>query len=730
MGATPVSQFLRSLCHNSRWSYAVFWKLHYENQMLLTWEDGCYDHPKPRGSMEIIPDDICFNGDNKIDSSCWGSTVHDGHSGDNPVGQAVACLEGVQCRWGEGVIGEAAYTGNHRWLLFENISAGEFESEVVPKFPYEWLLQFAAGIKTIVLIPVIPYGVLQVGALEKVTEDQTLVAFIKEQFNAYLNGMDSLPVNRMEFRAWTSSFLMPTVMDNSDEVPATSNFYGVKSTNNMSTTNQMMPVCLLEDACHISGKEEPDILNSTKENEINSQSMGLIQILKQHDQSLNDIESEVMEGGMVRFSSLQDELQARSGSDNYNVGIFGEHASVPMNSCSDGDMTGRSFVEKDVDNWAHNNLHTFFSFPMDCELHKALGPGLPEQTNEILWDPSLAGEDASYISSQIFSRDLIHGVEPPNCGSSGWLAKRDDAEHLLEAVVTGMYGCWNDSLSNKPNDVMLSVTSSGQFAACTKEESPSGEVTFVEEKRVPWSSKTVAFGAKSRNVVAKSRPAASFESTISTVIEEQHQKKGYGYLQTGKGSKLSNGGKRRAKPGENHKPRPRDRQLIQDRVKELRELVPNGSKCSIDGLLDKTINHMLFLRSVSNQADKLKQWVHQEVTGWKNVKSSGTNRQNGTSWAFELGSDFQVCPIVVEDLEYPGQMLIEMLCVDHGLFLEIAEVIRRFELTIMKGVMESRADNTWAHFIVEASRGFHRLDIFWPLMQLLQRNQSPISSKI
>lgn len=36
--------------------------------------------------------------------------------------------------------------------------------------------------------------------------------------------------------------------------------------------------------------------------------------------------------------------------------------------------------------------------------------------------------------------------------------------------------------------------------------------------------------------------------------------------------------KKRAKPGESNRPRPRDRQLIQDRIKELRELVPNGSK--------------------------------------------------------------------------------------------------------------------------------------------------------
>ena len=32
------------------------------------------------------------------------------------------------------------------------------------------------------------------------------------------------------------------------------------------------------------------------------------------------------------------------------------------------------------------------------------------------------------------------------------------------------------------------------------------------------------------------------------------------------------------KPGENPRPRPKDRQMIQDRVKELREIVPNGAK--------------------------------------------------------------------------------------------------------------------------------------------------------
>ena len=36
-------------------------------------------------------------------------------------------------------------------------------------------------------------------------------------------------------------------------------------------------------------------------------------------------------------------------------------------------------------------------------------------------------------------------------------------------------------------------------------------------------------------------------------------------------------------------------------------------QCSIDGLLDQTIKHMQYLRSVTDQAEKLRQWVHQEV---------------------------------------------------------------------------------------------------------------------
>jgi hypothetical protein len=36
------------------------------------------------------------------------------------------------------------------------------------------------------------------------------------------------------------------------------------------------------------------------------------------------------------------------------------------------------------------------------------------------------------------------------------------------------------------------------------------------------------------------------------------------------------------------------------------------------------------------------------------------NIQSGKSWAFEFGNDLQICPVVVEDLAYPGHLLIEV----------------------------------------------------------------------
>ncbi|KAF5744917.1 transcription factor LHW-like isoform X1 [Tripterygium wilfordii] len=179
--------------------------------------------------------------------------------------------------------------------------------------------------------------------------------------------------------------------------------------------------------------------------------------------------------------------------------------------------------------------------------------------------------------------------------------------------------------------------------------------------------------------------------------------------------------RKRAKPGENPRPRPKDRQMIQDRVKELREIVPNSTKCSIDALLERTIKHMLFLQSVMKHADKLKQTGESKIISKEGGLVLKDNFEGGATWAFEVGSQSMVCPIIVEDLSTPRQMLVEMLCEERGFFLEIADLIRGLGLTILKGVMEARNDKIWAHFAVEANRDITRMEIFMSLVPLLEQ---------
>ncbi|KAJ8771836.1 hypothetical protein K2173_027013 [Erythroxylum novogranatense] len=124
--------------------------------------------------------------------------------------------------------------------------------------------------------------------------------------------------------------------------------------------------------------------------------------------------------------------------------------------------------------------------------------------------------------------------------------------------------------------------------------------------------------------------------------------------------------------------------MIQDRVKELREIVPNGAKCSIDALLERTIKHMPFLQSVTKHAVKLK------PTGESKV------------W-----------------MEYP--VMSKMLCEENGFFLEIADLIRGLELTILRGVMKAQNDKIWARFAVEANKDITRMEIFLSLVRLLEQ---------
>ena len=58
-----------------------------------------------------------------------------------------------------------------------------------------------------------------------------------------------------------------------------------------------------------------------------------------------------------------------------------------------------------------------------------------------------------------------------------------------------------------------------------------------------------------------------------------------------------------------------------------------------------------------------------------------------------------------------------MLCEQRGFFLEIADTIRGFGLTILKGLMELRDGKIMARFLVEVEKKY-LLDVFFYLVVL------------
>ncbi|CAJ1956216.1 unnamed protein product [Sphenostylis stenocarpa] len=221
-----------------------------------------------------------------------------------------------------------------------------------------------------------------------------------------------------------------------------------------------------------------------------------------------------------------------------------------------------------------------------------------------------------------------------------------------------------------------------------------------------------------------SQTSSVYGSQLSSWVENSGSVKRENSVSTGYSKRPDEACKpnrKRLKPGENPRPRPKDRQMIQDRVKELREIVPNGAKCSIDALLERTIKHMLFLQTVTKHAEKLKQTGESKIIHKEGGLVLKDNFEGGATWAYEVGSQSMVCPIVVEDLNPPRQMLVEMLCEERGFFLEIADLIRGLGLTILKGVMEAHNDKIWARFAVEANRDVTRMEIFMSLVRLLEQ---------
>ncbi|KAJ6841876.1 transcription factor EMB1444-like [Iris pallida] len=725
---TVVRQLLKSLCHNTRWNYAVLWKLRRQNNMLLTWEDWYFDGEKSGGYLSVKPQAVSFGS-----FGCEMDTVS-GTSPRCPIEVAVNYMSYQSYPLGEGrIVGEVASRRKHHWT---------FSSEYVlqPQFPEEWQLQFEAGIKTFLLVPVIPLGVVQLGSLETVLEDLSEVVHISDLFRTIQQNAGTCisSSSRMTQLDVYTSFAMPSVenydglhsqvsVENYDDLHsqvslkkdfaapefdvATEN--GIPSSMShfppsMAQTDLPLPMGTVEQILGVSTSTYTDesIWKSEGNDLFHNDIGGPHQINQSSADNYN-----IIEGDLSIFTCLEDKV---------NI-----HSSINHSWASEQSIMSNPYMKdlgiEEYDYRFENEIDgSFFSFPFDCELQKALGIATLKDHEGCEWDTILSKADEWGSSASVLQTEIPEVYSPTFEEADRWLTR--GTEQLLDAAIAEFLNASDDNNSGVSRCIRSCSNSSCKSGGSCLTQSKADDNTLGFEDSLSLSHKRSAPSCEKEYLIA-SPTRSSEKSALRPSVQEQHTM-AHGIQKRGIKSSYSN--RNRSNTGNIHRPKPRDRQLIQDRIKELRELIPNSSKSSIDALLDQTVKHMMFLQSIPSQAEKLKNSEQVKVKGEEWSSSAAHACESGTSWVYELGRKSTACPLTVESLDEPGQILIEMQCKEYALFLDIAQVIKRLQLSILKGILESRSEEQWAHFIVETPKGFHRMDILWPLVQLLQRNNTPI----
>ncbi|XP_061340640.1 transcription factor EMB1444-like isoform X2 [Gastrolobium bilobum] len=734
---TNLHQVLRSLCFNTHWNYAIFWKLKRRARMILTWEDAYYDNLHDYDSSG---NKYCQKTLEQIGSSQFSYDA---------IGLAVAKMSYHVYSIGEGIVGQVAVTGKHRWICADDQVTG---SGLSFEFADGWQSQFSAGIRTIVVVAVVPLGVVQLGSLNKVVEDMGVVTHIR---NLFLSTQD-YSIGHVSSQRQTSlknSSSLPDVLKGkfcSDIMPAC--LHDTEKIMKSETMDVSMPLqcsgknysphsayekmagnmakhdgpefcddessILLQSISNMMNMEHKEFeemrpLNRRKCEGGSSGSKDMRLELKKSissflhnsvrdNASFNDLTclSEKVRLDSVCFPSVFFDALVCESDELHYVDI--NHKGV-LNFARPSDANSQKHIKKSKFKTEPSDKDASYKlkFPAGCELHDALGPAFLKGSKYFDWVAQV-NQDAKTVDIQ----DEI---------STSQLTSESRPEHLLEAMMANTCHSINDINSELSFCAsMQSALASGKNAEASihNVHIVDSEGCSVDQPSLVREDKHYCLSSSSGICGVMSPKGVS--STCPSSYSEQFERS----------SEPAKNRKKRARPGESCRPRPRDRQLIQDRVKELRELVPNGAKCSIDSLLERAIKHMLFLQSITKHADKLtkfadtKSKLHHIET---DILGSSSYEQ-GSSWAMEVGGHLKVHSILVENLSKNGQMLVEMLCEECSHILEIAEAITSLGLKILKGATKAHGEKIWICFVVEGqnNRNVHRLDILLPLVQILQ----------
>lgn len=374
------------------------------------------------------------------------------------------------------------------------------------------------------------------------------------------------------------------------------------------------PFVTTQDVLTVSRRIRPETLHRGKGHKCDMQGTNMEESFAPLYQSIRASEVEFSD-----LFSLESPLPSCSQLRNHDTGLLEGKPHNVVQSYSGDNIVGQQFGRNLVTKKEYGSADILFSFPDECGLQEALGPRLLAQkhTNEFPYDSSSSIKDAT--SNLMCSRDFKEG----------------DIEHLLEAMIT----------AENSDDTFLNNTINTRIAPVVGKSGLSAETCCQSESRTIVVDDPALWIFPESTVTEIGRKNLTSLPTSNSLVVNEREENDCDITLHRKVMKRSNSS-RRIKVTSNTRQRPKDRQLIQDRIKELRQLVPNGSKvgvlrtdvrqfkfcllffffpflvslslsngkqCSIDGLLDKTVKHMLFLQRVTDQAEKLKQLSQQEV---------------------------------------------------------------------------------------------------------------------
>ncbi|KAK4728941.1 hypothetical protein R3W88_021929 [Solanum pinnatisectum] len=708
-----AKETFKCLCRSHGWSYGVFWGFDQTNSLLLTLQDAYYEE-----QMGSVIDEMLLQ-------------VH---------------------ILGRGMIGQTAFTKKHKWMFSaanheRQISIGSSHNSNLFLDDNEFEQQFSAGIKTVAVISVEPLGVLQFGSTNKLQESTCFV----DQARTLFQGIGGSP---------SSSICENLHLVNSTVFPTANNETLMKESR------------FLEDLIQsVTCNADNQIMNSDVATTFLSENQ--FQDVNQFNNCSSQFDTQLQQAMFPSaglFTGFHDSSLTSTWEDlpsDMSIQDFGYVLPTGTNQFEYGTGATQSFQESTT----FGSLGGFGVFanedttgPLNgyigqCPINQR-NDGAVSTINDNILDPTgiisaSAGineqfrfnsdSDAS-VSIQSSITNAFETVEKANCSNMSPFekmtnlvgVKHDSKKPVVSTSNSGWTYSNANALRSRPANRLFSKLGLDQFldGASSSSYSFAGSVSDGQlsetnkRRRIESSSgcnylqKPLGFSSfdkntklvqpecgldRTSNLKAKSEVITKLDA--STLIGDRCS------INDCKGNeKSSKPTKKKAKPGT--RPIPKDRQLIYERLSELRGLIPNGGKMSIDRLLHRTVKHLVFWQGVTKHAEGLKKAETLKDSKTRlNSKSNG----NGVTWACEIGDQTMVCPLIVEDLSTPGQMLIEILCNEQGFFLEMVDIIRGFGLNILKGVMESRETKMWAHFVVEAegNRPVTRHEIFSSLVQLL-----------